>query len=235
MIDQKINWPKLIKKPEGKNIVVLAPHMDDEIIGCAGVICKHIEAGDQVSVIYMTDGSKGIPGKAFSQELLNIRKEEAERSNMILGIKDSFYFNIIDSSNNTWDEYKNSLGEILKQKRPDIVYLPIFNDIHPDHQKTNILFACSAEDITDCMVCAYEIWSPLNPNIIVNITKQMSLKLKAIREHKSQISLIRYDHMAISINRYRACFMPLPGIRFAEAFLLNDCHSYIAQIQKANF
>ncbi len=43
-------WPTIVKKPKGKNILILAPHMDDEIIGCGGVICKHIQNGDRVTV-----------------------------------------------------------------------------------------------------------------------------------------------------------------------------------------
>ena len=48
--------PTIVKKPKGKNILVLAPHMDDEIIGCGGVICKHIQNGDSVAVVYFTRG-----------------------------------------------------------------------------------------------------------------------------------------------------------------------------------
>lgn len=52
-------WPTIVKKPKGKNILVLAPHMDDEIIGSGGVICKHIQNGDSVAVVYFTCGDKG--------------------------------------------------------------------------------------------------------------------------------------------------------------------------------
>jgi len=46
--------PTIVKKPKGKNILVLAPYMDDEIIGFGGVICKHIQNGDSVAVVYFT-------------------------------------------------------------------------------------------------------------------------------------------------------------------------------------
>ena len=51
--------PTIVKKTKGKNILVLAPHMDDEIIGSGGVICKHIQNGDSVAVVYFTRGDKG--------------------------------------------------------------------------------------------------------------------------------------------------------------------------------
>jgi GlcNAc-PI de-N-acetylase len=51
--------PALLWQPEGKKIVVLAPHMDDEVIGCGGTLYKHIQRGATVTVIYLTDGRYG--------------------------------------------------------------------------------------------------------------------------------------------------------------------------------
>ena len=69
-------WPTIVKKPKGKNILVLAPHMDDEIIGCGGVICKHIQSDDRVAVVYFTCGDKGNKNFSSDNALSNIRKME---------------------------------------------------------------------------------------------------------------------------------------------------------------
>jgi hypothetical protein len=51
--------PAILWRPEGRRFVVLAPHMDDEVIGCGGTLYKHIQGGAIVTVIYMTDGRYG--------------------------------------------------------------------------------------------------------------------------------------------------------------------------------
>jgi LmbE family N-acetylglucosaminyl deacetylase len=226
------SWPKLIGKPAGEKVLVLAPHMDDEIIGCAGVIRKHTESGHPVVVIYMTDGSKGMMGKAANPGLMDIRKRESEKSNRWLGIRETYYFDLEDGSDKPWDHMSGILREVLESQQPDIIYLPSFWDTHPDHQKTNQLFKQATLGRLSCQVCAYEVWSPINPNILVNITRQMPLKLKAIREHQSQLRYLRYDRMILSLNHYRANFIPFPGMRFAEAFYMTECQNYLALLTR---
>ncbi|MCL6591060.1 MAG: PIG-L family deacetylase [Firmicutes bacterium] len=228
---KNISWPKLVKKPSGVEILVLAPHMDDEIIGCGGTLLKHSQAGDKISVVYMTDGSKGIPGKQPNYDLIKLRKEEAMKSNTLLGIQDVIFLDIEDSSDESWESYEELLYNILIDNRPELIYLPWYLDIHPDHQKTNFLLKKIVEKSQfKCTVCAYEVWYPLNPNILVNITKQMPVKLQAISEHKSQLELIKYSRLITSLNSYRACFIPLPGLDYAEAFYESDCQSYLELI-----
>ena len=45
-----------VRKIEGTRILVLAPHPDDEVFGCAGAIMRHVAAGDSVRVAVVTDG-----------------------------------------------------------------------------------------------------------------------------------------------------------------------------------
>ena len=48
---------------ERHKVLVLAPHMDDEVIGCGGSLIKHNEAGDSIDVIYFTNGSHFVSDK----------------------------------------------------------------------------------------------------------------------------------------------------------------------------
>ncbi|HEY3342006.1 MAG TPA: PIG-L family deacetylase, partial [Anaerolineae bacterium] len=91
----------LVGLPEAARILVLAPHMDDEVIGCGGAICQHVRRGAHVQVIFLTDGRLG------SRELLNLsgqqrrqremavaatRKQEAECALDVLGVHDRVYW-----------------------------------------------------------------------------------------------------------------------------------------------
>ncbi len=114
-------WPKLIKKPKGKHVLILAPHMDDEIIGCGGVICKHIQNGDGVAVIYFTCGDKGNTSFSSDSSLSKIRKLEIQASNAILGIEKSYFLDFSDSTNEDWCSKKDHLKEIYLKVNPDLV------------------------------------------------------------------------------------------------------------------
>lgn len=224
-------WPKLVRKPLGKQVVVLAPHMDDEVIGCAGSILKHCADGDHITVVYMTDSSKGLPGKPANMEMSAIRKKESVLSGEILGVNKRIYLGINDGSTQPWDEYTDLLRDVIVETKPDLLYIPWYLDIHPDHRRTNELFKRA-----DCVqfnfdVCAYEVWSPLKPNIIVNISKQIVDKLDAIEKYQSQTALFPYRRLILTLNSYRACFVPMPGIHFAEAFFQTDCREYLKLIK----
>ena len=158
-------WPKLVSKPAGKHVVVLAPHMDDEIIGCAGSILKHIADGDEITVVYITDSSKGLPGRFPEREMADRRRQESESVGEFIGVKNRIYLNIEDNTEEPWDAYTDLLADVLIDKEPELLYLPWYEDLHSDHQKTNKLFAKAIGGRVDFKVCAYEVWSPLKPRI----------------------------------------------------------------------
>ena len=54
-------WPELVELPPGREILVLAPHFDDEAIGPGGTLVKHARAGHRITVAFMTDGRRGDP------------------------------------------------------------------------------------------------------------------------------------------------------------------------------
>jgi hypothetical protein len=72
--------PAVIDVPRVKTVLVLAPHMDDETIGCGGAILAHIAGGARVEVVFVTDGSRGfepdVIARHTTEELRDIRKEE---------------------------------------------------------------------------------------------------------------------------------------------------------------
>lgn len=211
-----------------KRVLVLAPHMDDEIIGCGGTIYKYAKNNIPVSVVYTTLSNKDLFNRIPANELNKIRVEEAKRSSKILGIQNSYYLNNDDSSDEQWHYDTNDILSILNSEKPDLVLLPFYSDSHNDHIKTNYLFKNCVLNGFSSNVAAYEVWSPMiMPSTIINITQEMEFKLMAIREHKSQLKYLNYDRMCIGLNQYRSVFYPFPGINFAEAFYIDTAESYV--------
>ena len=78
-------------QPSDERIVVLAPHMDDEVIGCGGTLARHIACGSHVTVVFLTDGrggGGGAAGNAAAGEtsIAATRKHEAKLALAELGI-----------------------------------------------------------------------------------------------------------------------------------------------------
>lgn len=224
--------PKVLDKPQGKKIIVLSPHFDDDVIGCGGTLYKHVLSGADVKIIYFTDGREGDPDMDDKNKLMNIRKEEARNAAAILGINDLKFLDEPETRLKTSARLLETLADLFAESRPDLVYVPSFIENHIDHLELNRIFFRLVERMNGVFnVCAYEVWSPIFPNIIVDIGKVIEKKELAIREHKSQIRQVDYVNTTLALNRYRSA-MNLHGRSYAEAFFFSTSKEYTALIKK---
>lgn len=200
---------------KGERLLVLAPHPDDEVIGCGGVVAQHLQSGRAVTVVIATDG--GGAGDSAGREA------ESLRGLAKLGAPvDVRFLRFADRS--LGDDAASPLREILASVKPDLVLVPSPIEIHPDHfalsrivcelvQRDETLFA----ELAFARVAFYEVGQPIRPNAIVDITDVAELKYAAIAEHTSQLETRDYVGFARGLNAYRTMTMP-PAVRFAEAY-----------------
>lgn len=226
-----IYLPKLVDKPEGKKILVLSPHFDDDVIGCGGTLHKHVLAGDDVTIIYFTDGREGDPDNPDKDIVEATRKQEAIRATAILGIKNLIFLDEPETQLKVNKKLLKKLIEIFEKLKPDLVYLPSFVENHIDHFELNRIFLHLVRHLNmNFNVCAYEAWTPIPPNIIVDIGQVIKKKEQALREYKSQIKYVDYLSTTLGLNKYRSA-MNLQGRSFAEAFFYITCMEYISLIK----
>ena len=219
--------PKVVDKPQGKRVLVLSPHFDDDVIGCGGTLYKHILGGDEVTVIYFTDGREGDPDFSNKSMLEAIRKEEAKRATGILGIENLIFLDEPETHLKANKRLLKILTDIFNRLTPDLVYLPSFLENHIDHLELNRIFFLLLRQLDmDFNICAYEAWTPIPPNIIVDIGQVISIKEQALKEYKSQIRQVDYVNATLGFNRYRSV-MNLQGRSYAEAFLFTTSKEYI--------
>lgn len=197
-------------------VLVFAPHPDDEILGCGGTLARHVETGDHVTVVYMTSGDAGsrhIPKK----QLASIREKEALASCSLLGISDLVFLRNPDG----YLVYNQSnlveLINLIRDRQPQLIYLPHQHDAHKDHRATHELalearLRAAGPWFQECkgnpwqveMMLAYEVWTPLQHYMqVVDITSHMEKKLAALSLHRSQLADISYDQAISGLNRYR--------------------------------
>lgn len=193
--DQKYNHQK---------ILVLAPHPDDEVFGLGGAILKHTQDNDLVTILYLTDGSRGNPQGIRDSSLIIKRRKEAEEGAKILGVKELLFWSYPDGKLQATKTTKKGMFNLLNDIKPDIVYLPSFLDIHRDHFTVNQIFYSALEDFknTDFEIWGYEIWSPSYINRLVPI--DFKKKEEAILAHATQLKSRDYVGAVKALNDFRA-------------------------------
>ncbi|MDR4509897.1 MAG: PIG-L family deacetylase [Candidatus Brocadiaceae bacterium] len=187
-----------------KNVLVLSPHPDDDIIGCGGTLQKYRGRGAEITSVYMTDGRKGNPCYG-EEELVSIRRREAKTAAEIIGIQKLIFFDNRDRELSVTPKTIAELSKILKEIQPEAVFLPFIMDNHPDHAVTTQIFLEAIKSLPPVMCYAWGIWTPLPCfNVVVDITSYADLKRTALAAHKSQTELIDLVGGVFSLSRYHS-------------------------------
>ena len=211
--------------PEGRRVLVIAPHMDDEAIPCAGTLLQLIAAGAEVHVAFVSDSSAGLQDPALAAQLIGVRRAEARAVSDFLGFTQIHELGFPDSQLvRHEDAIATRLVETLAQTKPDLVLTPFPTDAHSDHMACASSVASAMQRARcDGTILAYEVWTPLWPNVAVNITAEAEKKSLAIRLYASQIADRDYAAAALGLNRYRGL---AHAVEFAEAFYRCERHEY---------
>jgi len=220
-------------EPEKATIVVLAPHMDDEVLGCGGTLARHAAAGADIEVVFLTDGRYGgsvaRPGttRPDPNELIAIRKREAHEAMQVLGVRALNFLDAEDTRLASDTTVAARLRAVLERVRPQIVYVPYFLDRHPDHRAANATLMNATRDSGLQFECrGYEVWTPLVANCLVRIDETIHLKEQAMRCYTSQLAVNDYLHSGIGLNAYRSMGSGMPA-RFVEAFFSQPLGEYL--------
>lgn len=213
----------------GERLLVLAPHPDDEVIGCGGLVALHARELRAVRVVVFTDGGEADASVADRASYGERREEESKRALASIGEIAADFLRLPDRR---LDEHRDAASEhlarILREFKPDLIAVPSPVEIHPDHeavarifcelvQRDQELFALLAV----ARVAFYEVSQPLRPDTLVDITAVADAKYEAIAAHASQTSIRDYVAYARGLNAYRAMTLP-PGARYAEAYCVID-------------
>lgn len=205
-------------------MLVLAPHPDDEVIGCGGLIALHRQEKRSVQTVVVTDGAAAGPSQG-SDSYRDSREQECVSGLAIIGAEPAQFLRLPDRSLSASDQsLRDRIRSILNEVRPDLLLLPSPVEIHPDHEAiARVVCDLFQSDqslqraMPLCRVLFYEVSQPFRPNLLVDITAVAVEKYKAIATHESQIRLHDYERFARGLNEYRALSLE-PDVKYAEAF-----------------
>lgn len=210
-----------------KIILVIAPHPDDEVLGCGGTIKKYTKAGDEVFL--------GIVTKAYtpdwSEDFIKNRIGEIARANKILGIKKTFCLDLPTVKLDTvpQKEINDKILAIINQVRPEILYIPYGGDLNQDHRLAAEACLISARPFANKAkkILAYEIVSgaewgmkQFEPNSFMDITDTLKDKLRAMACYKSELKKFPHPRSREGITVLAKKRGTESGILAAEAFTI---------------
>jgi LmbE family N-acetylglucosaminyl deacetylase len=214
-----------------KNILVVAPHPDDEVLGCGGIIKKYSKKNNGVYVLVVT---RGAPAMYSYDKIKNVRNE-ALSAHQILGVKETRFFDFyapeLDITSNS--AIAIAIAGLIKEWEITDLFLPHRGDIHHDHGAVFKAGLVAARPIANCTVrniYCYETlseteWAPpfgddaFIPNHFINITNEMEAKLDSMQCFKSQIKPFpstRSLETIESLAKFRGATV---GFERAEAFM----------------
>jgi LmbE family N-acetylglucosaminyl deacetylase len=201
------------------NVLVIAPHPDDEVIGCGGTLCKNAARGDRVVAVFLTSGELGL--KHLPREKAwRIREAEARTAARILKLAAVDFLRMPDwTLNEHLRQGARRLLPILKREAPELIYVPHPQEWHPDHQAALPVLraALRAAGIRQLELRGFEVWTPLTEHSHAeDITAVMPRKLRALRAHRSQLSEFDYERAVRGLNLFRGALAAKCG--YAEVF-----------------
>jgi LmbE family N-acetylglucosaminyl deacetylase len=207
-------------------VLVLAPHPDDELIGCGGTLCRLLSAGARVSILQATDGCKLESLRDLPEaRKKGVRLEEARRVACALGAGLVLWKQEdarLRCSGGTIAELARLLGEL----RPTHVFTPFLGDRHADHRTlSRILGGALAIARLEPQVLQYEVWSLVPASLYCDITEQAETLERLLLLYERAMQVEDFVHFCESRNLARA--LELTGRpAYVEAFLSTTSAEY---------
>lgn len=213
--------------PGFRRVLVVAPHPDDESLGCGGTMALLADGGAAVTLLMATDGGATRGAALAPAEIARRRRGEAVRAAEILGA-DSRFLGLTDGGlPGALAELTAALREAIAELEPEVVFAPWLLDGTPDHRAVADALGAALADPGargEPQIWGYEVWTALVPNRIVEITSVIERKREALAAHETA-SLALDLGAGEGLARWRS-MQTLGGRGWAEAFLALSADQY---------
>jgi len=196
-------FPKHINPEDYNSLLVIAPHPDDEVIACGGLIKAMCDLGRDLRVVVVSDGAASHPGSRLypPERLAAVRRQESLAGLGRLGVAeaDVVFCGFADGQSEGWDTDAEGMARLSGALAGhfDLVCLPSEDDEHPDHAKTRTLARRLLSGAGVCL--SYTVW-PKPGNLPVREAAEFALsstlvvaKRAALSEYRTQLGAVRDD------------------------------------------
>ncbi len=216
-----------------REILIVAAHPDDEVLGCGGTIAKHVASGDNLHLVFMADGVGARDGNVPLE--LQERMQATQRAAAILGVNDPHFLGLPDNSMDGMPliDIVRPLERIIQMIKPQVIYTHHYGDLNIDHRLTHqaVMTACRPQPSSHVYeILCFEVMSstewatpglaPFLPNVFVDISAYWDIKSKALEAYSAELRPPPHSRSMLgleSLARHRGHSV---GVNMAEAFTL---------------
>ena len=214
-------------------IIVVAPHPDDETLGCGGTLLRHKSEGDEIHWLIMTTLTEQ---SGFSKERIESRKKEID------AVSKKYQFDTVHQAKfitTTLDTVKNSeliaeVSKIFNKVRPNILYLPFRNDIHSDHAAVFDATSVCTKSFRYPFIRSVRVYETLSetefairtdvskfePNLWVDISLYLEKKIEIMKIYKGEMGIHPFPRSERNIKALATYRGATSGCDYAESFML---------------
>ncbi len=220
------------------NLLVIAAHPDDEVLGCGGTIAKLAKEGARVTVAYMAQGgtSRYAKGEPVDPAWLPFLRSCAQKVAQVLGVAKVRHFDFPDNRFDAVDllDLNKAIIGLLAEERPDWVFTHHGGDLNVDHAKlfrSTLIAMRPMEGLGVERLCAYEVPSATDwafhsfepmfrPNFFVDIEGTLEEKITAMEAYESEKRVFPHPRSPEALRANATRWGSVVGLRAAEAFEL---------------
>jgi len=212
--------------------LVIAPHPDDELLGCGGTLLRAKAEGQEIHWATLTEVKEEY---GYSSDRVQSRTAEIAKVSTGMGFDShtSLGFRPAGLDESQLGELIGSLGKLIEAVQPSIVYLPFSGDVHSDHRLVfNAGMACAKWFRYPSVrkVMSYEILSETDfslsrtevflPNYFVNIANYLDRKLELLGLYESELGEFPFPRSLKAVSSLAAVRGVSSGYTAAEAFMV---------------
>jgi LmbE family N-acetylglucosaminyl deacetylase len=208
-------------------LVVLAPHPDDEVLACGGLIAAHRDRGLPVTVVVMTDGALGLLGVDAGAAYRELRRAETRRAVDVLGGCEVVFLDLPDGGLAAAHGVAERVRDVLARAQAATVVMPSPFELHPDHRATALHGAAAIAGLPQPprRTLACEIGSAMPANVLLDITPYWPRKERAVACYASQLEHQDLIGKVRALNRARTVNVDDRSIEYAEAYAVVEPES----------
>jgi LmbE family N-acetylglucosaminyl deacetylase len=213
-----------------RRVLVVAPHPDDETLGCGGSMARFVEEGNEITVLVVS----GHLPPLYPRDAYDRTVRESACAMKILGVTDIRFLEIPATmvANEPTHVLNERIGAVFREVRPQVVLMP-FPDRHVDHRAIfdsvmvatrpvgigrDIQFLAAYETLSETHWNALHIEANFMPTWVVDITKYIERKLDAVACYESQIPEFPGSRSVQAVEALSKFRGTQAGFAFGEAF-----------------
>jgi N-acetylglucosamine malate deacetylase 1 len=213
-------------------VLVIAPHPDDETLGCGGTLFRHKQEGDELYWSIVTGFNEDL---GFPESAVEKRDTEIKSVAKKYGFTDIYNFQLPTTKMDTLPltDLIEKITDVYKKVEPEIIYIPYAYDVHTDHQiiskalqstikwfryphiKKVLMYETPSETEFNFMEK-----NVFKPNVFVNISDHLDDKIETMKIYESEMGDFPFPRSEKTIRSLAAFRGSQSGVEAAEAFEL---------------